>query len=123
MAEDKRITRKGVRQMMRPKPRRVTGRDPYKPPPMSDGGTRWFESVQATERHTDAFLMGGDGYTALEHRIVDGPPPRRYAYANLAHLKLVVKRRRDKAANFVLAYGAGADYLLQVGLYGRRPWR
>lgn len=30
MAEQKRVTRKGTRAMMRPKPRRVTGRDPFK---------------------------------------------------------------------------------------------
>jgi hypothetical protein len=33
MAEDKRITRKGVRQMMRPKPERVRGSDPFRPAP------------------------------------------------------------------------------------------
>lgn len=31
MAEQKRVTRRGVRAMMKPRPRRVVGRDPYKP--------------------------------------------------------------------------------------------
>ncbi|MHC5058599.1 MAG: hypothetical protein ACYTKD_28410 [Planctomycetota bacterium] len=47
MAEDKRITRKGVRQMMRPKPKRVRGSDPFRPAPRQPDASAdlWFEEA------------------------------------------------------------------------------
>jgi hypothetical protein len=115
MAEQKRVTRKGTRAMMRPKPRRVTGRDPYRPPlPTSDGGSRWYEPAMLVHdtlflRHPDGFLFVDESYVPVEWDTVR--PRKRYQYANLAHLKLVVKRRHDKILNFAATYGAGADQL------------
>jgi hypothetical protein len=99
MAEDKRVTRRGVRQMMRPKPRRVTGRDPFKPPPLPT-------------RHTDAFLLRDEGPVPLD-------------YATLE--RRILERHRWKEAMFPYVYGGGAEmlasYVTQANLYMGLPPR
>jgi hypothetical protein len=127
MAEQKRVRRKGTRAMMRPKPDRVRGSDPFKPQmvvhgdvwgtvgdddrllPSPDGGVGWYT------RHVDAFLFVDESYVPIDWNTVRMP---RRPYRSLAALKLLIERRKAKALTFSHMYGAGADYLR--GLLGTR---
>lgn len=72
MAEDRHITRRGVRAMMRPKPRRVTERDPFRPliQGTKSDGSPYDELTQEERSQIIAARQLGGNYAATELRIL-----------------------------------------------------
>lgn len=120
MAEDRHVTKRGVRAMLHPKPSSERKRDPFAyfdyarverrlQRASLEGDAETHQLIQAfaaeDTRHPD-FIMHGDWYYHGE------PMPK--PYLTLADIRRIVERRRAKVFSFAEAYGASPGKLRSI---------
>lgn len=128
MAKDKHITRRGVRAMMRPRPRRVTGRDPYKPPLVYDlNAVMRAMREELGDKAVDFAQVYGAGADELVRHIgapIDGRPYDHATAASKARqlggdYAAIEQRILVHMLRYRTTRDETADYLVQVSHYMR----